>query len=319
MSMNAKVSIGICTSNDESTIKFLLHNITKQIYEYANGIELIEILIVSSGCTDNTNEIIEDFIKRFPDKITLITEKTRNGKASALNLIFQEYKGEYIILLPADVIVSRKSVDQLITYLLTNPTIGVVSGQAVVNHKHSKCDFVCKIGSILWDLHNLNLAKLNILANNHATGEFMALRKGIIYEIPTTVINDDAYISIIAKQQGWLIGYEPKALVYITVPSRLLDYFIQRKRVVMGHKQLKSLNKIQSTTSKSLFFQKPLFIIPLIIKSIHGYRNLFYFLIAIMLEIYIEFLFISKISSIEQTSYIWKRIQAKKIPTDLFN
>ena len=116
--MNTKISIGICTSNDELTIKFLLKNLTKNINLIKNGIELIEILIVSSGCIDSTNEIIEEFQARFPNKIVLLTEKTRNGKASALNIIFKKYIGDFLVLLPADVKTFRKSINYLVKYLL---------------------------------------------------------------------------------------------------------------------------------------------------------------------------------------------------------
>ena len=80
------VSIGIAAFNEEKNIKRLLDSIRSQKLK---KVKIGEILIISSGSTDKTNNIISTYQKRLK-KIRLITQSRRLGKASAVNLILNE-------------------------------------------------------------------------------------------------------------------------------------------------------------------------------------------------------------------------------------
>ena len=76
--------IGIAVSNEEQNIGALLENLTNSVPP-----EVETICVVSSGSTDRTNEIVQDFAKD-DARIQLIVENERNGKASALNLLLEQ-------------------------------------------------------------------------------------------------------------------------------------------------------------------------------------------------------------------------------------
>ena len=311
-----KISIGICTSNDIATIKALLddlYNITSYHDKLNDEFTIQEIIVVSSGSNDGTNNVLTEFQKKFDCKLNVIVEKTRKGKSSALNIIFQKYSGDVLVLLPADIrITKKKTLFHLQNYFKNNPLVGVVSGSPVLNHNIRKCNTACRVGALIWRLHNKNLEKLHIEENSHASGEIMAVRKGIISHIPPSVINDDAYISVYARQRKWLVGYEPRAQVYISTPHTLRDYYIQRKRVVMGHKQLRRLKKNDSSTSKSMFWSKPIFILLAILHSFHYPSDVLYFLIAFVIELNIEIQSLLKLTTTHATSSVWQRITIDK-------
>ena len=84
--MKNKVSIGIFVYNEEKNIRNILNALLNQ---NLMRISISEIVVVSSGSTDQTDEIVKDLSKR-NKKIKLIVQKKREGKASAINLFLRK-------------------------------------------------------------------------------------------------------------------------------------------------------------------------------------------------------------------------------------
>ena len=63
-------SVGVCAYNEERNIGKLIKN----FQNHKTNHKLIEIVIVSSGCNDRTEEIVRDFMKN-DSRIRLIVEK----------------------------------------------------------------------------------------------------------------------------------------------------------------------------------------------------------------------------------------------------
>lgn len=298
-----KLSIGICTANDEQNIISLLKNLIK-IFSF-NSINTVEIIFVSSGCSDKTEKIIKYYINKFPTKIHLFTELKRNGKSAALNIIFNNYKGNALLLMPADVVVNPKSILFIVRKLFSDENIGVVSGRPIIHHNGMRCNAICKMVDLLWKLHNHSL---NLNKNTHATGELMILRKNVIKRIPPIIINDDAWIALEAAVNNYDISYEKRAKVIISIPIQISDYINQRKRIILGHKQLKRIRNSKTSNLKEIFFKNKKIAFRLLYFELKHLKNVPYFLLALVLEAYIEFiiLFEKNLSTKEKT--VWKRV-----------
>src|SRR5271157_871249 len=97
--MVTTISVGITAYNEEKAIPRLLKSIIRQ--KIPSNYELIEIIIVSSACTDQTNEIIRSFQQKDP-RINLIEEAEKRGKPAALNKIISSFKGDILVMSGAD-------------------------------------------------------------------------------------------------------------------------------------------------------------------------------------------------------------------------
>ena len=84
------LSIGIMAYNEEANIGRLLSSLLGQSLAHA---KLTEIFVVASGCTDRTEEIVNFYVQK-DDRIKLVTQPRREGKASAINLFLSRASGD---------------------------------------------------------------------------------------------------------------------------------------------------------------------------------------------------------------------------------
>ncbi len=226
-------TIGICAYNEDKNIKQLLESLPKQglLNDY-------EVLIVCSGCTDKTIEISQAYAKR-DRRIKIFVETKRTGKASAVNHILENAQGSTIIFVSADTLPHNNCFFNLVSRLNSANNIGITCGRPVpIENTKSQ---VNKIVRLLWLFHDHVFKELNDSGIARHASEVFALRKEIAEKMPSQTVNDDAYLAVLAKKKGWLIKYEPKAVVSISGPRTFSEYFRQRRRIIFGHYQIKRI------------------------------------------------------------------------------
>lgn len=80
----------------------------------------IELVIVNDGSTDNTQEVIEYYTSKYPDKIYALRQSNR-GAAAARNAGLKMARGQYIQFLDADDILSADKIEKQLKILSENP------------------------------------------------------------------------------------------------------------------------------------------------------------------------------------------------------
>lgn len=247
----SKVSVGICAYNEQQNIGYLLNNLLTEQNLHADA----EILVVCSGCTDLTPQIVKQFAEK-DDRIRLILEEERVGKSSAINRILEMHKGDFVFLIPADVIPAKSSLSLMVEKISGDSNIGVLGGSPVPTN--SEDGFSGYMSHLMWRVHNRTLKYLDDLGlGNHASGEFMVLRHGVVEKIPIDVVNDDAYIAVEASRNGCKVKYCDEAKVYIKAPTNVPDYIRQRRRVVYGHLRVKQCTSDYPKTVENMLLKDP--------------------------------------------------------------
>jgi biofilm PGA synthesis N-glycosyltransferase PgaC len=303
---NVSASIGICAYNEEDNVERLLTNL---LYEQNLPFNF-EVIAVCSGCTDKTPSIVRKFCEK-DQRVRLIVEPERRGKASAVNEILSAYKGKYLIFVPADVIPEKGSLERLLKQF-KNQKVGVAGGRPTLINKEERLNGVEALAHLMWRIHNQTLQILNhenVLT--HASGELFCIRRGIVTRIPAEVINDDAYIAMKANQKGFLVRFDPNARVYIKVPSTFADLIRQRKRIMYGHYQIKKIHGSFPRTIESMAFYDPKRVIRILTEIIRGHPKETHKLIAaVIFEMMINFL--AFLDMIRGKSHVpWKKIATK--------
>lgn len=95
--MQPKVSVVVCTYNQEKTIARTLDSILAQ-----NGNYPYEIILGEDGSKDGTRTVCEEYAKRFPDIIKLLPAAPNKGMMRNWRDCLAECKGEYIMACAGD-------------------------------------------------------------------------------------------------------------------------------------------------------------------------------------------------------------------------
>lgn len=224
------ITIGLTVCNEEVVIERVMYNLIK--IRPPNS----EIMIISDGSIDRTNDIIKDFARKYKD-IRLFIKKKRQGKASAINKILKYAQGDIIIFTDGDVIVEENSLEYLLKHF-KNPRVGAVGGKPIPVFEKANClvEGWYYLTHKFWHQSRLEEDKHNNFFL--VTGNLFAIRRGIVKKIPENTLIDDALIGFLTYKQGWKIEYEPNATVRVTNTKYVCEYIIQKERIQCGWEQL---------------------------------------------------------------------------------
>jgi len=116
-----KVTIIIPVYNAEG-----MKNIFKQCLNSALNLKYdnYEVVVVNSGSTDKTREILEDYEK----DLKVINLKKDFGAAGARNIAYEKSKSEFVLLLDSDVIAEQDSLKEMVKISISDNKIGALGG-----------------------------------------------------------------------------------------------------------------------------------------------------------------------------------------------
>jgi cellulose synthase/poly-beta-1,6-N-acetylglucosamine synthase-like glycosyltransferase len=217
--------VGITAHNEEANIGRLLHAMLDQQLDEA---EISEIIVVASGCTDNTCDIVRGFEAQEP-RIKLLVQDEREGKVSAVNLFLQHAQEEICVLESGDTLPGEETVENLVK-MFRDPQVGMAGAHKVpVNVPDQVVGYLSHLRLTLEHSLCLEIPRL---------GEMIAFRK-VFNQIPPDVAMDEAFVEALMIQRGLQVRYAPDAMVYNMGPETLRDFVRQRRRNYAGHLHLK--------------------------------------------------------------------------------
>lgn len=246
------VSIGVCAYNEAGRVRLLLDSLLTQ--RVAPPFHVVEVLVVASGCTDGTDAVVRQCAETDP-RIRLIREPERLGKASALNRILAEYAGELLVLVNADARLAADSISHLLAPFNGPSEIQVACGAAV---PEARPGIPILVEEVLWDLHNRILdiqSRRN--RDNHCCDELMAMRRGFVDSLPPNLINDGAYVGVMAALSGHTVRFCEQARVWVRTPQTVRGLLERRRRILRGHRQVRQLLLRAPSTLETLSLREP--------------------------------------------------------------
>ena len=93
-----------------------------------------EIIVTDSETREETEEIMREF---FP-QIIFITAEKNIGFGKSVNRALKKAKGEYILIINADIVIDKKeTIEKMIDYLKNNPEIGII-GPKLLNINNTR-------------------------------------------------------------------------------------------------------------------------------------------------------------------------------------
>jgi len=217
------------TYNEDKTILQKLENITSLDYPKT----ALEILVVDSNSSDNTQRIVGDFISQNSEfNIHFMSQEKKMGKASALNLVLQHSHGEIVIMSDADALFDKRAIAKLVENF-TDPVVGAVTGKVVIaNANQNSSTKLEKNYRGIFDI--LRMGESNMDSTPVFSGPIMAFRRDLFESLSTETIADDTEISMMIREKGAKTVFAQDAIAYEYTPVTFNSKFKQKVRRGQG-------------------------------------------------------------------------------------
>lgn len=224
------VSVGIPSYNEESNIKRILE---KVILSNLNSVDLVEI-IISDDSTDNTPNIVKQFMQEHSKKIILLHDDKRRGAGNAWNNIIQHATGEVIVLYDADVIPDLNCTTELVGKIKNNVVI-CASNPKPITDAGIPAKGTIFVSEWLESVRKRQLSEYTVM------GRGLSIRSDIAKKIsiPDDLIAIDLFIQNKVLEMGYGVVFNPSAIVLFKPSKTFVDFVSQVVRAVNGHNQLK--------------------------------------------------------------------------------
>lgn len=228
------VSILISAYNEEKFIGPTIEN--KLALDYPD--EKREIIVVSDGSSDGTEDIVRSYSNR---RVQLIVQNPRQGKTSALNRAVKQATGEILVFSDANSLYSNNALRRLVSNF-SDPSVGYVTGKMV---------YVDEAGSLVGSGCSAYMRYENILRGLETKigsvigvdGGVDAIRRSLFQEMAPDMLPDFVQ-PLIQISNGFRVVYESEALLMESSLSKGSDEWKMRIRValrsfhalkIMGH------------------------------------------------------------------------------------
>lgn len=229
------LTIGIPAHNEGGNIGLLLDSILRQKH---TSYSLRKIIVACDGCTDNTVSVVRSYSNRFKNKITVINDGNRLGKAVRLNQIYKKADTDLLLTLDADVVMATDmEVEKMVQKMNRSRKTLVVGARFIPVPQKSNWGKISIISYKSFEDAALKLRN----GNNFYTlvGAASLIRKSLYksFQFPKGVVSDQNYLYVMATQNG-KDGYRlaKNTRVWMRTVSTFHDWRVLGVRSTMSDK-----------------------------------------------------------------------------------
>lgn len=209
--------------NEEARLRQKLTNLREMDYPR----EKMQIIFVSDGSTDSTNDILKSASDLAIETIFL---PQRLGKANALNHAIIRAQHDIVVFSDASTLFARDTLRKLGRHFV-DPRIGAVCGALQFDSSHAKG----QTESLYWKYETMmRLMEARLGATLTASGAVYALRREAYIPLDRTTVLDDFIIPMNARKAGYRIVYDPEATATDYGPESVEGEFTRRVRLATG-------------------------------------------------------------------------------------
>ncbi|MCP4632287.1 MAG: glycosyltransferase family 2 protein [candidate division Zixibacteria bacterium] len=222
-SYQPRVSLLICAYNEEDVIAEKIENALAIDYPS----DKLEIVVVSDGSTDRTNDIVKEIVD---PRLNFISYPERGGKAKALNTGMEHIIGEVVIFTDANVMFEPEALYKLVNVFKDN-SIGCAVGNVQLKSADGSI-----AGEGLYSKYEkaVHTAEGNFSSMITVDGAMYALRREYVKPIPPDSLTDDWYLATGVLEDDLRIVYVDDAIGYENAAETVSGEFTRKVRMIAG-------------------------------------------------------------------------------------
>ena len=216
-----RVTILIAAYNEEDSIEETLKN--KLDLNYPN--EKLEIIVISDGSTDRTDEIVQQYVNK---GVKLLKQEPRAGKTSALNMAVKLTESDILVFSDANSLYAPDTLIKLVQNF-NDPNIGYVTGKMIYANPDGTtvgegCTTYMRYENGIRSLET----KLGSIVG--VDGGIDAVRKSLYQPMNPDQL-PDFVLPLKVVEQGYRVVYEPDAILKETSLKSSKDEYSMRVRI----------------------------------------------------------------------------------------
>ncbi len=216
------VTVVFAARNEEAVIAQKLDNILAQNYPA----ERLDVVVISDGSTDRTDEIVEAYV-RCTNRVILLQSGGRRGKSASLNLGMQAASGEMIVLTDANAMFKPDAISRLVAPFC-NSQVGAVSGQL----RYTESGRSASGEGVYWRYEQwIKKAESALRSLLGANGSIYAIRRSLFHPLKPRDV-DDFRIPYEVLLQGHQVVLEPEAVSFEDTAGSLWSEYRRKVRIM---------------------------------------------------------------------------------------
>jgi biofilm PGA synthesis N-glycosyltransferase PgaC len=227
------ISIVMIVRNEVTVLSGKLRNLMKLNYPE----NLCEIVVVSDGSTDDTNQILSHHAQ--DARVRVIINSQPGGKAAGLNEAVQAARGEIVVFTDARQKIEPDAV-RLLLQNFADPNVGCASGELMLGDPDS--GEAAKGIGLYWriekKIRELESASASVVG---ATGALYAARRNLLVALQPETILDDVYTPLHVARQGARVVFDERARAWDLPDLGTGREFARKVRTLTGNYQLLQL------------------------------------------------------------------------------
>ena len=209
-----------------------------------------EVIVVNDGSPDDTADVVRRYLHT--GVVRLLDKTVNEGKAMGLNDAIPLCRGEIVVVLDADIVVTPGVLNALVPHF-ASPRVGAVTGNPRVANR----------GSLLRNLQTLEFASIVSVQRRAqriwgrvltVSGAIAAFRKTALVDaglFSSDMATEDIDMTWKLQRRFWDVRYEASAVVWMEVPPTLGELWKQRRRWARGLAQVLSKHRAVPVSWKS--------------------------------------------------------------------
>lgn len=228
--MQPSLSVLIAVYNGEAWVERKLNN----LFGVPWPKDKIEVIIISDGSTDRTEEIVSEYAKRDP-RVKLLRVR-QGGKSAALSAGVTLATGEVLVLTDVRQLLEPEALSNMMSNY-ADPTVGGVSGMLLIGSLDKGRQLSGE--SLKWGIENTIREREGAIASVvGALGAFYSIRRELFTPIPPGLLLDDMWVPLHVVKQGKRIVFEKGARAWDDVEPTKEQEYRRKVRTLTGNYQL---------------------------------------------------------------------------------
>ncbi|MGH9396122.1 MAG: glycosyltransferase family 2 protein [Terriglobia bacterium] len=240
--------------------------------------EKIEVVFISDGSTDATNDILRA-IQAF--QVRNVFFPVRQGKSTALNEGVRQAQHDLLVMSDAATLFAPDALKNLVRHF-QDASAGVVCGALLFRGSEESQ----QTEGVYWKYESmLRLMEARLGATMTASGAIYALRRACFLPVSADTVIEDFVIPMNARKHGYRVIYDPEVVATEFAASAVSGEFTRRVRLAVGsfralrqlaRARLRGFSLVAFCSHKVLRWTVPFLLIGLFLSNIFLLGDLLY-------------------------------------------